>query len=1664
MAERREGRGSEQLKDLTLTKRLGRGSTGEVFEARDRIGNRVIALKRVSAEDPDPTASSREIFREYHFLKGLQGHPHVIRVHELGRDARGLGYFTMDLCPGGNIASWYRGKNDPRILENLFRQVVTALHFVHARGILHRDIKPGNILLDSEDNVRLTDFNLSSGLSRHAGGVVGTLPYLAPEVLLGGTATVQSDLFSVGAVFWQLAVGAPPFPHDRGVHGYIEAVRAGDLDRIPKTISPALARAVAKCLHFETWRRPASTSELLLALTPRGMRGSVSERREAASAFLLPSRLCGRRAELRTLLAGFRAAAAGGGRSVLMRGPAGIGKSRLVEALHGDLMSAGNRSVLVRFHRDDPSGYLNLPSGLAEVDCRLEGRPAGEHAPQKAFAPVSELDRDRMVVEIAGRILALSSQQPLALILDDVDQCDPDSASVIARLIGNSGESGLFLLCTFRTDSPREGPLAPILAAAEQSRASDVRTLRPLSARDIQETIRSSLSIPAAPELLYRAVRREAGGNPGTALQIVGHLFRCGALLYDGNAWHTKGLKKAVASFRADASPDWLDTISREEFTVLSGLSAFPHGVLPEHLFEILENKASDVIPLLEGLRSKGIVDAGMLRGKQHFFIAHRAHREAVCQKMGRVARRKLHRRIAGHMDRQGRADAAEIAYHALRGGRRDLLHKHSLLAAAQARGVGAFVDAAAHMQRAADSEKNPARRPALLEECGDLFFFSGEYSAADAAFRKTLRMPATKGSKGRTARLLRKRGMIQMATGEFSGAERLLGSALRRVIDKEERTRIVLQQGILACFHNKLDEAARKLSEIRSAVRGLRDPETTFLFYRTAGHIAYGEGRLPEAIRSLSRAHRIALGAGSKKSVLSVRNNIAAAFIAQGNLRQAEKELREILPAAGGAVPPKFLAAMRCNLGRILLTSGRLEEAEQVLAQGLHSAEEAGDQHFLALLRSNLAMVLHQRGNLDAARSELKKLLHSQASRIPSQRFHCLKNLGYLCFCEGDLPRASRYYEKAEKLGRTLRDPVALASLAVHRAELHIARGDVDGLDRETAFIDGLLKTQTDAQLKLETVWLKAVSAARHGHRNEAERLFRNCLEQGERQGNTLFTGHVLLLWARELHRLDDESSARRLAGKAAAVFRTCGALKDEVDANDFLERISRAAKHGDSIEHLIRIGEILRQPGPLEKVFSEVLDIVIRQVGGERGALITLNPATRELLVRVNRRMTQAAMRELEQYSHTVVERVVARGAAVIAPDIAQDPSLRSIRSLQGIASLLSFPIPGASGSRGILYVDKSRAGTPFGMADARYLQAAALAVGLHLDRHEAYTQLHEFLENINEGLMVVSRSGNVLQCNRRAAELIGLPAGPDSPSRSNEKGEIAALIRQTLARKTGVRKELEVAAPGGAARVLVVSTSMIPDAFGDPTGCVVVASDVTELRSALNELKHKEHLASVGELTARIVHDLKGPLGEIDSRAAHIAEGKATREGTLEDAEKIRRTVADLRHRYLRGLEEFSRPAQLEREACSVLDVVQEAIFTLAAEAKRLAVRLVGPEISDPPRIFVDPHLVRRALWNIVSNAVAMAGKDGTVRVEILSRPEGVEIVVSDTGPGVPAGLRQRIFEPYFSTRPEGTGLGLSTAYMIATAHGGAIRVGDSELGGAKFTLFLPRDRVR
>jgi len=334
-------------------------------------------------------------------------------------------------------------------------------------------------------------------------------------------------------------------------------------------------------------------------------------------------------------------------------------------------------------------------------------------------------------------------------------------------------------------------------------------------------------------------------------------------------------------------------------------------------------------------------------------------------------------------------------------------------------------------------------------------------------------------------------------------------------------------------------------------------------------------------------------------------------------------------------------------------------------------------------------------------------------------------------------------------------------------------------------------------------------------------------------------------------------------------------------------------------------------------------------------------------------------------------------------------------------------------------------------------------------------------EIIASLTAGLLVVTLKGNLRIINPAGRRLLNIPddAALDDYTRALPEPLSRAVGECLSTRRAIARRPVRLDRDSGAAH-LGVTVSPLFDEGGTLDGAICLFTDLTAVKELEEQLRLKESLATVGELTAGIAHEFRNGLATIHGYGKLFdlkqlpASQRPYVEGIRAEAENLGQVVTNFLN--------FAKPAQLTTSTVDLRTICDRAAEELRSEARHL-----GGDITvrgEFGKVEGDEVLLRQAFTNLIRNAVeACSGAElapvVVVRSETDRSSKATRIFVDDSGPGIEPSARERIFRPFFTSKRNGTGLGLALVQKIIVYHNGRISVGTSSLGGASLQVTLP-----
>jgi len=1157
-----------------IIRELGRGGMGVVYLGRDLRRDMDVAIKFRSIMHHDATLWIKREFRSVASLR----HPNLVELYELVAHEKSC-YFTMEYLPGVDPREWV-ARPSPAIqtadmsdrtthaalpvqeartelsvtpvaitaravpdvdfgrVRQVLAQLAEGIAFLHARGVIHRDVKPSNVLV-VDGHLKLLDFGLAlerrraeEELARET-KLVGTAAYLAPEYVERLTVSPAMDIYALGIVAYELVTGAPPFGGALHVLSRLNRKmalpRASSLNgKVPEDLDDLIEAMLAA----DPLRRPTAI-QIAARLTgdlshPRPLRGIT--------------RFVGREAELARIEAKIQDVRAQG-RLVLVSGPSGVGKTALIDEALGRTRDGETISWRGRCHERERVPYRAFDFIVDDLATELAGnaRVASqlEHAGALARVfPALGAVLEPMIGEVAAagdlrveRERALLAMTQLfrhvldaavrgIVVIDDLQWADEDSLELLALLVERVGKP-LTIIASWTGEHDRIAAVLERLGSA-----AEIVELAPMQPQELVEVLADVA--PDAPTERLQAAARLAAGSPYLAELIGRELAEAG--LADPTDAEVR---------RLDRLPDTERRVA--EIAALSGGS-----VTFEQLRALAELPSAPLQSALRNLEDGRIVrPTPSASGDPVYVFYHQRLRDAAQNAMTADARRRIHHRFATWLEREG-GTPDQLAYHWQHAGEPARAARAAVAAADGARAQLAWGLAADWYGKALElGGSDPAVRAARA----DCLFLGGKLAAAATEF-ETLAAAERDGDRWRVRAaesyiklgevgrsldildgVLARRGEPR-AHGRAASALRAAAVAARWIVPSRLRRRPAADEVVTAAYRviASFLSTPYPIEAFEYVLRGIDRAERTgdlaahaMGMAMLAAYLASGSlGRFGD--RAIATAQRLSLQSGEPYPRMVTAGATGIVATLRGNwtgMRLAHEEGERICKKLG------LERSWEASFLRSYWALGEYYAGEPTRALAMLGEVDSDDLITRGLLGSYRGRALVLDGNLGAARALSRELAKAKRGGLATI---------YHRVFEGELALAEQDWSRAQVIGE------ALARDA--RAQW------LSAMPAVSAMIDVLLAT---AEIGLGD------RPSAHSARTRARALYR-------RGKHSFYAATALRLWAQAEDRLGLDASP--LLARAGLVASERGGK---------IDRLAIAALAGDR-----------EDPGPLRTALA--------------------------------------------------------------------------------------------------------------------------------------------------------------------------------------------------------------------------------------------------------------------------------------------------------------------------------------------------------------------------------------------------------------------------------------------------------------------------------------------
>jgi len=1125
-----------------ILENLGKGGLGEVHRALDLWNKREVALKVATAEEL--AEDGEQSFKsEFLLLKELV-HPGIVEVYDFGYNEDGRPYFSMEYVKGKGIDEAFKERGYG-FLYRFIWEISEVLGYLHARGIVHCDLKKDNLkVVESSFGIKLLDFGLSEKIGSRIGRQLkGTLDYMAPEVFSGGNLDGRTDLYSLGVILYEVVTSQLPFPSEdpiRVVAGHLEG-KAKPPRKINPKIPAGLSQLIMKLLSKSPEKRYRNVQQLKAIAENQIKHKKQIDQSKLLYSHIHSGRVVAREKEFSETLKVLKQGVGLKGKIVLLEGETGIGKSVFLaelkvraeleglllidsRCLEGDLDSCLPATEVVH----NLTGYLKscfpfLIDRLGDMAGFPESKTGNEDTVTDSSVDVSAAHKDNHLGKLTDFLIEISLTTPFVLCIDDIHLAASGTLRFVELLSKKIEKSRIFLCITSRLEAAKSnGKLNLLFDRLKSNPAFCQLQLKSFSLEETKEYLASKFLGADLPAELVSYIYHYTSGNLFFMTELAKYLIKSSIIILRDGRWEfdLKNLYKLDVPRKVE-TVIW-DNIKRYDRNVIRLLSLA--SVIGErfdlrymrHLSGYDEEAILLVIFLL--LRDRLLrKTTDPSKGGICYEFSSKSLQSLLYEKINRKTKAELHHRVAVLLENdfvKGKDQPVEeVAYHYNRTQDHLKACHFSLLAAKKAKEKFANRQTLMYLSKALRSSRlikgakeRQYKQLEILAERGDLYRETGKSNKALESYISSLTMARLLKDANRIAYLCRRIGATYQNKRSYKQGIVYLKEALRsyRILKAAQGEADTLNElGITHWINFEYGEALNYYRKALGIMSALHNNKGQAKLLNNTGLIYRGQGKYKKCLDYFRRFLKVARRLQDSILISNALNNLGVAYWGLGKYDLAESYYLEALKVASKIGDQKLIYDYLHNLGDVAQRKGELDKALEYNVQSLSSAKKAEIRTGQAL--QYVGMTKLEMGKYSEAKRYLEESMEAteQTKDLESQT-ETLMSLSRLYSLLGHKKHSERYLLRSANLWRKVPDKQVLSSLYCEAGLIELQMGHfkeaLQYLNRARKLVERLKIKEREIPLKM--AYLKLYGKL--DEKNEMDRLLKetgNLMRKREEQ-----------------------------------------------------------------------------------------------------------------------------------------------------------------------------------------------------------------------------------------------------------------------------------------------------------------------------------------------------------------------------------------------------------------------------------------------------------------------------------------------------------------------------------------------------------------------------------
>ncbi len=1079
----------DQVGNYKILAKLGEGGMGAVYKAYDLANKRTVALKFALSNIISEEVGLRRFEREIRAISRLS-HPNITAVYDSGR-SNGNIFYAMEFIDGSELKDYIRTENlsEQERFDRIFNstaQVLRALSYIHSQRIIHRDLKPSNIMVAKDHIAKIMDFGLAKDIASKtmvtaSGLVVGTADYMSPEQGSGKTLDQRTDLYSLGVILYEISTGRKPFSGDGPIQVIIKHIQEPPIPprKYNSSITPMFEEIILKLMEKSPIDRFQTADETIEAL--KEAHQEFLEAGKASSQFDLPeleeiqpllrhkdylfkAQLVGRDHEFEQLVELVDQLKSGFGSLALLKGEAGVGKSRLVEELLTHL-----KFTEVRIFKGHCYEQRNIPyqvfspifdriaahlnrrgSSYAETIIGNTGKIIGrifpifneipyvKTLPEPAELPPGE-EKIRLLSAIKNLFERLAAQQPCLFYLDNLHWSDEGSIELLEYLVENLlipyEKAPIMFIGTIRSEELSENKALQRFQGKLQHRENVVMMeIKRLEQDQVGLILQQMLGMSHTPTRLTPKIFAESGGNPFFIEEVLNAMIEDGILYREGSQWQVRVdsySQLIIPSSIKEVLKRRFRNLGEEEMDVLRWAAVIGEDFEFDVLMEAGEFDEDLLLDVIDQLLKYNLIFEKSVGMVEKYIFYHGKIRDVLYDEISQRRKKRHHLKIANAIEKihKKRLDKyiQSLAYHYYNSPDLEKAFIYSKDAGLKAKLVFQnaeainFFNQATQIYREQHQELSKDYYPEfiiVLTELGETQKLTGSYDEALETYQEMIRWAQERNDEKQVSIALGNLGDIYQMKGEFKEAKERFNESIeiaKRLNYKPGIAKCLNGIGIVHLMQGDYNQAMDCYNRSLEIEKQFGNQKAIAKLYNSIGAVHFYKRAYEQALDWFTKAYQIREELGDKSDMATSINNLGSVYDLLGQKNKSIPLYKESLKIAQEIGKKNDEAMCLHNIGYYHFEQCNYQEALRYFQQAYKIKKELGNKKGQAITLTLLGSIFYFQAKYEQSLSYFNQALAiDEETEDKLDMINNMINLGDLFNTIGMVEKALQYHQMA--------------------------------------------------------------------------------------------------------------------------------------------------------------------------------------------------------------------------------------------------------------------------------------------------------------------------------------------------------------------------------------------------------------------------------------------------------------------------------------------------------------------------------------------------------------------------------------------------------------------------------------------------------------------------